>query len=693
MLKETLELHRQGRFAEAEQGYRDWLEEHPNDADVMHALGLLRHQRGETAEAVRLLERAHAIAPDDPRIDLGMASMRLQLGEQEAAQLGFERALSLNPNLTGAHIGLGQIMLTRTEYDRAEQHFRIALRADEDPHALAGIGALSLARGEAEAALRYLMRAAELEPNSALIQFLLGQAFTQRGTPAFAEQAYENALRIDPHMHRVRPWLAEHLIRDRRAAEAEPHYLRLREVPGFEQNARLGLADVARAAGRLEEAVAGYRAALEIDPTLSMPTRALAMVLAKLGRNDEVVEAYSRYLEHVPDDDEMRALRADISMLTGQWPQAAFDLQVLSERNPADMAARNRLAVVDEYMGRLDTARAHAGIVLQAQPDDAEMQLIRIRALLQNGEDAPAREALEAFGRLALSEGQSRLRWNYLGRLHDRAGETAGAVRCFAEAQRDVPAGMPPLNEPRPELAEALTEMPGEPWPDAPILLLGMPGSNVERIAELLADQQPAIGVLRDRIGTVLRDDDFTQPRFRHYCGPLDEAERAALRERYLAPLRERGIGPGRPIVDWLPRWDAHLLALVRRAMPGTRLILVERDPRDALLNWLAFGFVPGFPCADAQAGAQWLARARAHLNHGAELEEPRRLVVDADAVLADPPAAGAELARFLGLEPLQPGPRFAFTMHGLGGLPIRFPAGHWQDYRQALAEPFRLLE
>lgn len=693
MLKETLELHRQGRFAEAEQGYSRWLDEHPNDADVMHALALLKHQRGATAEAVPLLERAHEIAPDDARIDLGMASMRLQLGEVDPARRGFERALSLDPNLTGAHIGLGQIALNRGEYDDAERHFRIALRADEDPHALAGIGALANARGDAPAALRYLTRAAELEPNSPLIQFLLGQAFGLRGTPAFAERAYENALRLDPNLHQVRPWLAEHLIREGRAAEAEPHYRRLGELPGYERVAQLGLADVARAGGRLEEAVAGYRAALETEPTLAMPTRALAMTLAELGRNAEVVDAYGRYLAHVPDDDEMRALRADVLMLTGQWPQAALDLRILSERNPLDMAARNRLAIVEEYLGQLDSARAHAAGVLRSKPDDAEMHLIRIRALLHQGDDAGAREALEAFGGLTLSEGQKRLRWNYLGRLHDRAGDTAEAVRCFAEAQRGMPSMIPPLDPPRPELAEALAEAPGEPWPDAPVLLLGTPGSGIERIAELLADQQPAIGVLRDRGSAVMRDDDFSLPRFRHYCGALDETERAALRERYLAPLRANGIGPGRRIVDWLPRWDAHLLALIRRAMPGTRLVIVERDPRDALLNWLGIGFIAGLPCEDALAAADWLARARRHLHHGAELEQPQRLVVSADAILADPVGAGGELARFLGLEELRPGPRFAFTMQGLGGLPVHFPAGHWRHYEKTLAEAFQRLE
>lgn len=694
MLKQSIELHRQGRYAEAEQGYRAWIDTHPNDADAIHTLGLLKHQTGQTAEAIELLERAHGIAPDDARIDLGLASMRLQAGQQDLAARGFERALSLNPNLAGAHIGLGQIALAQGDYTAAEQHFRIALRADEDPHALAGVGAVALHRGDAETALRHLMRAAELEPQSALIQLLLGQAFSRRGTGAFAERAYDNALRLDPGLHQVRAWLAEHLFRDGRPAEAEVQYRILSELPGFERVAQLGLADVARATGHDEEAVAAYNAVLEAAPVLSGPTRALAVSLANLGRNDEIVLAYSRYLAHVPDDDEMRTLRADVLMMLGYWPDALLDLRILSERNPLDHGARARLAIASEYLGRFDEASAHAASVRLARPDDAEMRLIEIRALMRDGKDAEAREALEAFGRLPLGKGQDRLRLNYLGRLHDRAGETEEAVRCFLAAQFDTESAMPPLEEPRPELAAALAEAPGEAWADAPVLLLGTPGSGVERIAELLSDQQPAIGVMRDRATAGVRDDDFNFPQFSHYCGDLDDAQREALRQRYLIPLRTGGVGPGRLIVDWLPRWDAHLLALLRRAMPGTRLVVVERDPRDELVNWLAHGFVAGFPCTDAAACAEWLARARRHLRHGAELDEPRRLVVNADAVLADPAgAAGAELARFLGLEELRPGARLAFADRGLGGLPGRFPAGHWQHYRDSLADAFRRLE
>ncbi len=170
----------------------------------------------------------------------------------------------------------------------------------------------------------------------------------------------------------------------------------------------------------------------------------------------------------------------------------------------------------------------------------------------------------------------------------------------------------------------------------------------------------------------------------------LDEAAIDAIRARYVAPLRRAGIAAGATVVDWLPRWDARLLGLLRQAMPGTRLIVVERDPRDALLNWLAFGWLPGIGCSDVAAAARWFARAQRHLHHGAGLDDPRRLHVDADAVLADPATGGAGLSAFLGLGGLlRRGPELAQADQWPGGLPSRFPAGHWRHYASVLAEPF----
>jgi hypothetical protein len=98
---------------------------------------------------------------------------------------------------------------------------------------------------------------------------------------------------------------------------------------------------------------------------------------------------------------------------------------------------------------------------------------------------------------------------------------------------------------------------------------------------------------------------------------------------------------------------------------------------------------VPGFRCDDPQAAAQWLAQARRHQRDGGAAG-PQRLVVSADALLADPAGAGETLARFLGIDALEGEP---VAPRGLGGLAQSFAAGHWREYADALAVPYARLE
>ncbi|MCB1577437.1 MAG: tetratricopeptide repeat protein, partial [Xanthomonadales bacterium] len=52
----------------------------------------------------------------------------------------YERALAIDPNLAGAHTALGHIAMMKGDAKLAEQYFRTALRVNEDPQALSGLG-------------------------------------------------------------------------------------------------------------------------------------------------------------------------------------------------------------------------------------------------------------------------------------------------------------------------------------------------------------------------------------------------------------------------------------------------------------------------------------------------------------------------------------------------------------------------
>ena len=393
--------------------------------------------------------------------------------------------------------------------------------------------------------------------------------------------------------------------------------------------------------------------------------------------------------EH-PDQDRWRVSRARLLEAGGRIGEAIADWKWLHDKHPQNREAATELARAHEFNGDLDLAASLAESAARLAPQDAQLALIRVRALMRAGENERARELLSTISLSKVEENLSRNCMNLYGHLHDRSGQMVEACDYFREAQNALPLVLPSL-DPLPEDFEAqLHKVGGENWTQAPILLVGAPGSGVERIAALLAEQA-GVNVLRDRVQGV-RNDCFDGAAVDLSVDSMPEADVAMHRETYQASLRARGLDLDKPLVDWIPRFDARFLLVARHVMPGARIIIVDTDPRAAMLNWLAFGWLPFAGMSDFDNCVDWLARATGHLRFAASQKVVPSIVVDADKVMADPAHAGADLARFLGLETLKAGPLSKSFESGLGGMPARFAKNHWQAYAEALAEPFAKL-
>lgn len=690
MLRETIEHHRRGRLDEAEKGYREALASDPSNSEALRGLGAIRRLRGDLAESAELIARAHEFAPDQPKLLLMLGSVQLEAGNIDASRSAYERALTLDPNIAGAHTALGHIAMMQGDTKLANDYFRTALRVDEDAQALSGLGTLALDAGDAETALKYLARASDLAPNDASIAFALGRGFVKRGMLAFGEQAFRNALRLRPGLPHANNALGQLLIQDKRSAEAEPYFRALQGVRGFELVGELGLADSLRIQEKLEDAVTVYQRALALKPDHEAGFEAMIWCIGKLGRGQEVISLINQRIAEYPEQVRWRATRARINGSNGRHAEAANDWKWLAERDPQNPEAAVQLASTLEGSGEFDRAAEVADAAVRLAPADATLGIIRVRARMRRGDDAGARAVLDAISLRKANKDTTRICRNLSGQLNDRAGKPVEAVRDFREAQSGLPGMLPKLESLPANYASMIAKPESDPCEHAPILLIGTPGSGVERIAALLADQ-PGLTVLRDRAQNV-RKDGFDTAAVMIPEGELPAEFIEAQREGYFAPLRARQANLEQPLVDWVPRFDAHHLLFARAVLPGTRVIVVDRDPRDALLNWLAFGWLPFAGLNDFDSCLAWLGRATEHVRLVAEQGGLPHLVVNADAILADPAGAGAELARFLGVDSLRPGALSRRVEQGPAGIPTRFEDGHWQAYAETLADAFASL-
>ncbi len=693
MLNEILEIHRSGQLEEAELRYREYLGFNPDDPEALHLLGVLRRERGDLAEALQLVEAAMLRAPERKSYRVSLGGLCLHARLLDDAELNFAKAIELDPNITSAYNGLAQVYTLRGDFAAAEAQFRLALRADPD-HApsLLGLGNLLIGKGEFEAGLRHLTAAVEIDPEDPGVQCSLARAYLMNGNIAFAEQAVGNALALSPGYPMAIRLSAEIAFRAGRLALARERYNQVLDLPGNRAQGLAGLADVLRAEDEIGGAAGLYVQSLELDRRQPLVLQALLHCLGRLQRPEEAIRLLEEHVAALPEDVVARRALASLLAERGQYELSERVFAEVLAQAPDDGMAQTGHAAILELLGRLDQAEVAATRAVSMRADAFGAAAVLARCDLRNGRPEQVAQRLAGYQTEALSAGQRHSRAQLMGLAEHFAGRPAGALAAFAEANAAAFAGLPELAAPPADLAAAIAAAaaPADAGGSA-TLLVGAPGMGSAQIAALLADH-PRIALMTDRVRGQPRPDLFAAPDSLARYRMLREDDSRIARRRYQRVLERAQLGSGRVAIDWLQVFDARCLPQAIAAFADLKLIVAERDPRDALLNWLAYG-AQGMPApADAAEAAGWLARQLAHQRLALDALGTRVLRIDAEAALADPASAIARVAAFLGLPTWTPGEHYARAAKVLGGLPGALPAGAHRGYGELLAGAFAAL-
>ncbi|QIK36805.1 hypothetical protein GWK36_00980 [Caldichromatium japonicum] len=267
-----------------------------------------------------------------------------------------------------------------------------------------GVGDLALLyflTGAIEEARARIAEATAADPTDAVLWARAGAFATAAGALAEAEEAYTQALALEP----------------------EPRAALLNNIAALKLRQ-----------GRLGEAIALYDRALAADPTLEVAARQRLLALAQLGQGEAALEALEAELAAAPEEPARHRRLAEAQALLGQRAAAAATLLSACERLPAAhelkpdalrmLLAARRLheagvhakrwleeAALDEETAReiallLDEARIEAGFYAAAEDDlkgrleddpDGSARLLYARLLTETDRAAAAVPLLEAL--------------------------------------------------------------------------------------------------------------------------------------------------------------------------------------------------------------------------------------------------------------------------------------------------------
>ena len=678
MQDKILDLLRRGETDAALQQARVAVSATPDDAGAQRQLAIVLQQAGDYESARAAIARAIELAPDDPEAHFDLATMLFAERREDAAQAALGRSIALDPNQFDAYLIQAQLALGRGDLDEVERQRKLAARVDgEHPHLAAIDGMLALRRGDGERAQVILATALKRTPDDPQLLYALGFAYLQLGHLAFAEQAFRKVIERVPSAVNLHALVADLLRQQGRPADAAEAMAPLLADPA---KATPGLARLAGEleleANRPQAAIVHLRQALAGKPDDPRVLRAALEAWRRLGDAGDARAALDAALATTRESADLWRARLAVEApgtpgateAIERWLAAMPGSIEAHEMRMADRILRNDAAAADETAAKileLEPGRYSAELrtFQRLLENDPAAAVARCESLLPQAQDAASRARIESW--LALA--------------HDRAGHPAQAAALWQSlhaaqsGQRIAPwtASAARAEWPEPGAIDAQSPRTA--------LLWGAPGSGVERVAGLLSGMLPALR--SDRFGPKPPGDPFQ--RFAA-IGELQDGTLAPEQvvSRWREALGARGLPDG-PVIDWLPYWDNVLLLALRPHLPGAQLLVVLRDPRDMLLDWLAFGAPLPLALTSATEAARWMSSVLAQVAdlHDADLHPHHLLRVDEN--LDD----GVALARQLG-EALPA--NLPVPPRELG--PPRFAAGHWRDYRDALADAFALL-
>jgi tetratricopeptide (TPR) repeat protein len=483
-----------------------------------------------------------------------------------------------------------------------------------------------------------------------------GARLAASGRLAAAIAAFTQATRLDPRNAAAHHALGRALLDSGRVVEAAES-LRLATALRDDAAACCDLAAALRRQRLDADAIAAYRQAVALAPSLIEALAGLADLLERGGDYEEAARLYRRAGALVSDPAAGRLHLARAAMIEGDFSAAETGLRAAALLDPENDLVHKLLGDVLVRQGRFDEAVATFDHVLALNPRQVSAHFTTVSA--RKCTEADRRrlaDMLAALGDAALDVEDRLLLHFAAGKLLDDLGEYQQAMAHFDAANRirgsfgkfDGPAFAADVDRWVQRFTSdfyALNRAFGVD-DETPLLIVGMPRSGTTVVEQILSrhpeiaggGEQPFWFRRASAYGTL--EATYLRP---------DSGQ--ALAREYLAVLR--GIAPSAArVTDKLP-FNMLCVGLIHLLLPKARIIQCRRHPVDTCLSiyFTHFHQTIAFSSDRPSLVAAYRQYMRLMDHWRSALPATRCLDVDYEELVSDREAVTRRLIDFAGLE------------------------------------------
>jgi tetratricopeptide (TPR) repeat protein len=366
-----------------------------------------------------------------------------------------------------AYQNMASFYFQRERFDEATTYLEGVISTVENPIPLIYLLArLHVAQGNTEKADELIEEATQVDPTDPVPYLTLSGHLGRKGDVAGALAAAEKALEIDPNFTDAKLRVAEILVdtgynggdveKIRRGQQMAEEVLSA-DTPTA--SALMVMAKIDLAQQKVDEAIEGLRAALELDPNNPQAHFVLGTALSVKGEGPAARTELARALEIDPGMLEARRVLARVHASLGEHEYAVEEARRYLAANPDSTQTRILLAQSLVILRRMDAAISELNAIPEGERN-ADVLYALGRVHLGMGNDREARRYLTAANELMPTHHDILRNLVRLDRAEGRFAESVARVEAALETEADSAklrtlSGLVALMDDRPEDAEA----------------------------------------------------------------------------------------------------------------------------------------------------------------------------------------------------------------------------------------------
>jgi tetratricopeptide (TPR) repeat protein len=397
----------------------------PADVEAAGRLGMILQLYEEFEVAAECYQRARSLEPKSFRWAYYLGVVRAAWGQDAAAVAIWREAVLLNPSYLPVRLKLAELLLSAHKLEESRQVYELLVKeVPSCARAHYGLGRVKWDMGEFASAIENYRRACELFPQFGAAYYALGLAYQKLGQP---EKSLE-CLTLYQRNKGGEPPVQDPLLEAIQSLKvgAQHH---------FQEGWRL------EGAGHVEQAVAEYEQALELDPNLTQAHVNLIPLYGMLGQFDKAERHYRACIEVNPSLAESHYNFGVMLTVQGRYGEASEAFRKALAINPFYADAHNNLGNVLEHEGKINEAFNHYLVALENKPNHRLAHFNLARLLQQRGRH---QDAINHFLKtLAVEDEKTPVLMFALANAYVQIGDYAKAISYAKQSkQRAVALGL-----------------------------------------------------------------------------------------------------------------------------------------------------------------------------------------------------------------------------------------------------------